>query len=235
MPRYSRTFLTPKQWSQHSPLHPTPLYVCHCHAAKVRAIFLVHCPPLSLLPPHTVPSLLRVLVSEANRDLHRKNVGCFIDPLSLWRIIHRAHIQHLPHQSLPPNHDAIYVFDRHQCSDERHTPHHFVRRNDPSNTIIPSSSTRVYQNCTFVLQPTSKCLFYLVVGLHYKRHGSTHTSQIPNHEATLNSMSISTASISHPLVSRNKKNSAHAPKTELPSWTPSPGRLPTFILRSLVG
>ena len=205
MPRYSRTFLTPTQLSQHSRLDPTPQYLRHCHAAKVRGIFLGHCPPLSLLSPHTVPSLLRALVVEANRDLHRKNVGCLIDPLSLWRIIHRAHIQHLPHQSLPPNHNAIYVFDREQCSDERHTPNHFVRRNDPSNTVIPSSSTLVYQNCTFIHQPNWKCIFYLVEGLHYKRHGSTHTTHIPNHEAILNSMFITTASISHPLVSRNQK------------------------------
>ena len=205
MPRYSRTFLTPKQWSKQSRLPPTPQYLRHCHASKVRAIFLGHCPPLASLPPHTVPSLLRALVVDANLDLLRKNVGCLIDPLSLWRIIHRAHIQHLPRQSLPPHHDAIYVFDREQCLDERHTPNHFVRRNDPSNSVIPSSPTLVYRNCTFVHQPLWKTIFYLVDGLHYKRHGSTLISHIPKHEATLNSMFISTSSISHPLVSRNRK------------------------------
>ena len=207
MPRYSRIFLTPKQLSRHgSRLNPTPLFIRHCHALQVRAIFLGHCPPLSSLPPHTVPSVLRLLVSRANHDLHLKNAGCLIDPLSLWRIIHRAHIQHLLQSpTIPPNHDAIYVFDRFPCCDERRTPHCFVRRHDPSNTIIPSSSTLVYQNCTFVLQPSGKCLIYLVQGLHYKRHGLTHTSRIPSHEATLNSMSITTASITHPLVSRNHK------------------------------
>ena len=132
-------------------------------------ILLGHCPQLSQLPPRTVPPLLRLLVSKANHDLHLKNASCIIGPLSLWRNIHREHIQHLPQsQPIPRNHNAIYVFDRFKCCDERHTPYHFVRRNDPSGKVIPSSTTLVYQHCTFVLQPSRMCLFYLVQGLHYK-------------------------------------------------------------------
>ena len=97
----------------------------------------------------------------------------------------------------------IYVYDRHPCRDERGGISSFVRRPDPSSSLLPTSSKLRYKNCTFISQPSGCCIIYLVNGLHYKHHGSTDSAYVPYFESVLASRSIPCATILRPLVCSN--------------------------------